>query len=86
MQPLYRVELKQGGKWQQHPIGWCGTGMDELEIARKARNAAKMQQVPLRPPLSPAQPFHGSRLTLSKRFSRLEQAAIERAMRAARAG
>jgi hypothetical protein len=36
MQPIYRFELKQGGKWQQYPIGWCGTGMDEIEFAPKA--------------------------------------------------
>jgi hypothetical protein len=36
MQPIYQIELKQGGKWQQHPIGWCGTGMDELELAPNA--------------------------------------------------
>ena len=36
MRPMYRVELKQDGKWRQHPIGWCGTGMDELELAPKA--------------------------------------------------
>ena len=35
MMPIYRVELKQAGKWQQHPIGWCGTGMDEIELAPK---------------------------------------------------
>ena len=33
MRPIYRLELKQDGKWQQYPIGWCGTGMDELELA-----------------------------------------------------
>ena len=36
MQPIYRIELKQAGKWQQHPIGWCGTGMDDLEFVPKA--------------------------------------------------
>jgi len=36
MHPIYQVELKQGGKWQQQPIGWCGTGMDELEFAPNA--------------------------------------------------
>jgi len=35
MRPIYRVELKQAGKWQQHSIRWCGTGMDELEFAPK---------------------------------------------------
>lgn len=33
MYPIYRVELKQDEEWKQHPIGWCGTGMDELELA-----------------------------------------------------
>jgi len=37
MMPIYRIELKQAGKWQQHPIMWdCGFGMDELEFAPKA--------------------------------------------------
>jgi len=36
MQPIYRVELKRDGRWQENPIGWCGTGMDELEFAPKA--------------------------------------------------
>ena len=35
MQPIYRVELKRAGKLQQHPIGWCGTGMDDIEFAPK---------------------------------------------------
>jgi hypothetical protein len=35
MQPIYRVELKQAGKWRQHPIGWCGTGMADIEFAPK---------------------------------------------------
>jgi hypothetical protein len=35
MRPIYRIELKQAGKWQTHPIGWCGTGMDDLEFAPK---------------------------------------------------
>jgi hypothetical protein len=39
MRPIYRIELKQGGKWQQYPIGWCGTGMDEIEFAPKASAA-----------------------------------------------
>jgi hypothetical protein len=37
MMPIYRIELKQAGKWQQHPIMWdCLTGMDELAFAPKA--------------------------------------------------
>lgn len=36
MSPIYRVELKQGGKWQQLPIGRCGTGMDWLEFTSNA--------------------------------------------------
>jgi hypothetical protein len=36
MMPLYRVELKQVGKWQPHPIGWCGTGVDEIHLAAKS--------------------------------------------------
>ena len=35
MQPIYRVELKQAGKWQPHPIGWCGTGVDDIELVPK---------------------------------------------------
>ncbi len=36
MIPIYRIELKQAGKWQQHPIMWdCGTGIDDVEFAAK---------------------------------------------------
>ena len=31
--PIYVVELQREGKWEKHPIGWCGTGMDGIELA-----------------------------------------------------
>jgi hypothetical protein len=31
--PIYRFELQRDGKWEEHPIGWCGTGMDGIELA-----------------------------------------------------
>ena len=36
MRPIYRIELKQAGKWQAHPIGWCGWGDGDLDFAPKA--------------------------------------------------
>jgi hypothetical protein len=30
--PIYKVELKRAGKWQAHPIGWCGTGMGAIPL------------------------------------------------------
>jgi len=35
MRPIYRIELKQAGKWQAHPIGWCGWGHGDLDFAPK---------------------------------------------------
>ncbi len=35
MMPMYRVELKLNGKWQEDPIGRCGTGIDDIEFAAK---------------------------------------------------
>ena len=35
MRPIYRIELKHAGKWQAHPIGWCGTGDGDLDFAPK---------------------------------------------------
>ena len=35
MRPIYRIELKQAGKWQAHPIGWCGWGDGDLDFAPK---------------------------------------------------
>ena len=35
IRPMYRIELKQAGKWQAHPIGWCGTGDGDLDFAPK---------------------------------------------------
>ncbi|HEV7224972.1 MAG TPA: hypothetical protein VGN42_19870 [Pirellulales bacterium] len=31
--PLCQIELKQAGHWRRHPIGYCGTGMADLELA-----------------------------------------------------
>ncbi|MGA2254782.1 MAG: hypothetical protein ABSG53_08985 [Thermoguttaceae bacterium] len=39
MMPLYQVELKQAGKWQKHPIGYCGWGVDNIELAAKTSAA-----------------------------------------------
>ncbi|MEX0713173.1 MAG: hypothetical protein WD278_12530, partial [Pirellulales bacterium] len=30
--PIYVVELKRDGEWHEHPMGWCGTGMDAIEL------------------------------------------------------
>ena len=30
--PIYRVEFQRDGKWEEHSIGWCGTGMDGIEL------------------------------------------------------
>jgi hypothetical protein len=35
MRPIYRIEVKQAGKWQAHPIGWCGSGDGDLDFAPK---------------------------------------------------
>jgi hypothetical protein len=35
MAPMYRLEVRQAGKWKVCPIGWCGTGIDDIEIAPK---------------------------------------------------
>lgn len=32
LSPIYVVELQRDGKWREHPIGWCGTGMDGIEL------------------------------------------------------
>lgn len=34
--PLYKIELKRDGKWQPHPMGWCGTGLADIELAPKS--------------------------------------------------
>jgi hypothetical protein len=31
--PIHRVEFQRDGKWEEHPIGWCGTGIDGIELA-----------------------------------------------------
>jgi hypothetical protein len=31
--PIHKVELKRAGKWQQQPMGWCGTGMGAIPLA-----------------------------------------------------
>jgi hypothetical protein len=33
--PMYRVEVRQAGKWQTYPIGWCGTGIDDIALEPK---------------------------------------------------
>jgi len=35
--PIYVVELQREGKWKEHPIGWCGTGMDGIELSTAAQ-------------------------------------------------
>jgi hypothetical protein len=27
--PIYSVEVLVDGTWQEHPLGWCGTGLEE---------------------------------------------------------
>lgn len=34
--PIYIVELERDDKWQKHPQGWCGTGIDGIELAAEA--------------------------------------------------
>ena len=34
--PLCHVELKRDGKWQVDPIGFCGFGMTDLELAARS--------------------------------------------------
>jgi hypothetical protein len=47
--PIYIVELQCNGKWEKHPIGWCGTGMDGIELAAKESNTFGLL-VPVDPP------------------------------------
>jgi hypothetical protein len=30
--PIHKIQLKQAGKWKDDPIGWCGWGMDAIEL------------------------------------------------------
>ena len=30
--PIYEIEVLRDSDWQEHPIGWCGTGMGNLEL------------------------------------------------------
>ena len=30
--PMYTVEFRRAGKWQQNPIGWCGMGIGTVEL------------------------------------------------------
>jgi hypothetical protein len=34
--PIYKVELKRAGKWQEHPIGRCGFGMGGIALEPQA--------------------------------------------------
>ena len=31
--PIYSIEVERGGAWETYPTGWCGTGMDGIELA-----------------------------------------------------
>lgn len=31
--PIFVVELLRGDVWEEYPLGWCGTGMDGIELA-----------------------------------------------------
>jgi hypothetical protein len=33
--PIYVIELRRDGKWEEHPIGWCGTGIQGVELPGK---------------------------------------------------
>lgn len=33
MSPICRIELKRDERWQPHPIGYCGFGLGDLELA-----------------------------------------------------
>ena len=35
--PLYTAEFQRKGKWEPHPIGWCGTGVGPVELRAKER-------------------------------------------------
>ncbi len=36
MAPLFQIELKRDGKWQPRPMGFCGTGLTDLELTPKS--------------------------------------------------
>jgi hypothetical protein len=31
--PIHTIQVRRDGRWQDHPQGWCGWGMDGIEIA-----------------------------------------------------
>ena len=32
LSPIYVIELQRTGEWEEHPLGWCGWGMDGVEL------------------------------------------------------
>jgi len=46
--PIYIVELLRDDKWEKYPIGWCGTGIDGIELAAGGSGAFGFA-VPLEP-------------------------------------
>lgn len=35
--PMYHVQFKRSGEWVEYPFGWCGTGMDFIELKPDAK-------------------------------------------------
>jgi hypothetical protein len=35
--PIHTIQVQRDGKWQDHPQGWCGWGMDGIEMAAGQR-------------------------------------------------
>ena len=35
--PLYRIELRSGGKWAENRQGWCGTGVGPVSLPPKGK-------------------------------------------------
>lgn len=35
--PIYRIEFQRDGEWVAHPLGWCGFGMDSIELKPDAK-------------------------------------------------
>jgi hypothetical protein len=46
--PIYVVQVRRGEAWEEYPIGWCGTGMGHIELARDAAGSFGVS-VPVEP-------------------------------------
>ncbi len=36
MSPIHSIQFQRDGKWEEHPQGWCGTGIDGIELPKGA--------------------------------------------------